>query len=52
MHEPCSLTRPVTAPVKTILENGQEKAIGLHDAPLPAIYSGKSRFQRNTNDLI
>lgn len=38
--------------VKTILENGQEQAAGLHDAPLPAIYSGKSRFQRNTNDLI
>ncbi len=38
--------------VKPILENGQEQVAELHNTPLPAIYSGNSRFQRNTTDLI
>ena len=46
------LDSPRYRTVKTILENGQEQVAELHDAPLPDIYSGNSRFQRNTTDMI
>jgi transposase len=38
--------------VKTILENNQEQAVETANTPLPDIYCGNSRFQRNTADLL
>ena len=38
--------------VKTILENNQEQAVEAANAPLPDIYTGNSRFQRNPTDLL
>ncbi len=38
--------------VKTILEKNQEQVENAPDSSLPGIYTGNSRFQRNTADLI